>query len=141
MAEAATVFFGIFLIGCGIFLMIQDSAVGHRCGSFLKRFSGPGDTKNIIVFGILISLSPCLPLFAIVGYIALISDHWLKGVAYMSAFGLGTVISPMIFIALFAGWIAAFLKKHGKLVSVVKTLCGLVIIYLGIGLIQNALRP
>lgn len=127
--------FGLFLLILGFFLMIEKFPIGQKCSSLLHQRLLKKDIKNIIIFGLIVSFSPCLPLMAVLGYIALISDHWLKGVAYMGAFGLGTVISPMIIFSLFAGWSAKVLKGHEKVFRILKIICGAVLFYLGINLI------
>ena len=132
--------FGLFLTVLGILLIIEKFSLGQKCHSLIHHYLGSKDLKNIIIFGLILSFAPCLPLMAVLGYIVLISDHWLKGVLYMSAFGLGTVISPLIVFSMAAGWLAKVLTRHEKAFRILKVFCGLIIVYLGISLmlsIQN----
>lgn len=126
--------FGIFLIVCGFLLMFDRFAIGQKCPASIRKYLAPGSAKNVIIFGLIVSLSPCMPLTAVLGYIALISDSWYRGILYMLAFGLGTVISPMIVLSIFAGQIAKIFNKHLLVMRVIRIICGLVMILLGLSL-------
>jgi sulfite exporter TauE/SafE len=128
-------FFGFFLVAVGFFLMIEKFPLGQKCHFLIQTHLQKKDTKNIILFGLFVSLAPCLPLAAVLGYIALIADHWTKGLFYMAAFAVGTVISPMVFLSLAAGWLARVLEKHPIASRILKILSGAVITWLGIQLI------
>lgn len=127
--------FGIFLFLIGIVFISERSMVGKKCSGLIHRYMEPSDARTTVLFGLIVSFSPCLPLMAILGYIALISDAWHKGLLYMGAFGLGTVISPLLVFSFAAGWLGSFLKRHDKAVHIVRVLCGLVIALLGLNLI------
>ena len=132
--------FGLFLLVVGILVALEKFSIGQKCHALIHRHLGSKDSKSVIIFGLIVSFAPCLPLMAVLGYIALVSDHWLKGVLYMSAFGLGTVISPLIVFSMAAGWLAKVLTRHEKAFRILKVFCGLIIVYLGISLmlsIQN----
>ena len=131
------IIFGFFLIVVGFFLMIERFSLGQKCHLFIQQHLLGKDTKNIILFGLLVSLAPCMPLVAVLGYIALISDYWTKGAFYMGAFALGTAISPMIFLSLAAGGLAKFLGKYPLISRLLKVFCGLIISYLGFQLILS----
>jgi sulfite exporter TauE/SafE len=124
-------FFGLFLCVVGFLLIIEKFSLGQRCSGLFHRHLEQKDVKNIVIFGLIVSLAPCLPLMAVLSYIALISDHWLKGIAYMGSFGLGTAVSPMIILSLGAGWIARKVRNHQKFSRWVKILCGVILMFLG----------
>lgn len=126
--------FGVFLFILGVLLCAEKFPWGKKCSSWFGT-SGPRDIKNIIVFGLVVSLSPCWPLLAVLGYIALISDHWSKGLLYMGAFGLGTAISPMIVLSMAAGWLARLLHRHERIFRLARIFCGAILCYLGFTLI------
>lgn len=132
--------FGLFLCFLGTLLIIEKFSMAKKCPGLIQRYLGSRDFKNIILFGLVVSLSPCLPLIAMLGYIALISDYWLKGVLYMTAFGLGTVMSPMIILALLAGWFGKVLKNHNTMFRALKVICGVLLYFLGANLIVAAWR-
>jgi sulfite exporter TauE/SafE len=106
--------------------------------NFTKFFFSDKDSKNIIIFGLIVSFSPCLPLFAVMGYIALLADHWLKGFLMMASFGLGTILSPMIIFSLVAGRLSQVLKKTENIYRWIKAGCGLILALLGVFLILTA---
>ncbi len=132
--------FGLFLSFLGVFLIIDKFSFAQKCNLLIHRYLGSRDFKNIVIFGLIVSFAPCLPLMAVLGYIALISDHWLKGMLYMSAFGLGTVISPMIVLSMAAGWVAKVLKKYDNVFRIARILCGAIIFYLGMSLMMSAVN-
>jgi sulfite exporter TauE/SafE len=133
--------FGLFLSVLGLALMFEKLRLSRSCDGFMQRIVKPQDTKNIIVFGLIVAMSPCLPLLAILGYIALISDTWSKGVAYMTSFGLGTLISPMILLSFSAGWAAQQIKRRASLVRWIRFVCGCVICFLGAHLMIVSFIP
>lgn len=132
--------FGLFLFFVGLLLVIEKSYFGARCNGLIHKYLGSKDTKSVVIFGLIVSFSPCLPLIAVLGYIALISDTWLKGIVYMGSFGLGTVISPMIFLSIGAGWLADVLKSHERVSIALKAVCGIILAYLGITLMLSTVR-
>ncbi|MFH0877072.1 MAG: sulfite exporter TauE/SafE family protein [Candidatus Omnitrophota bacterium] len=132
--------FGIFLIFLGVLIALQKFKVSQKCPSLFQKFLGPRDAKNIVLFALIVSFSPCLPLVAMMGYIAMISDHWAKGVLYMTAFGLGTVVSPMIVAALLAGWISKVVRTQQKIFRLLQMVCGLILCALGVHLIFSQFR-
>lgn len=123
--------FGIFLSLIGFFIIIEKFSFGKCCHNFVCHFCGKKDFKNIVLFSLIISLSPCMPLLAVLGYIVLISDHWMKGIIYMAGFGLGTVISPLILFSGAAGYAAEFLKNKERPLRYLRLFCGAVIFMLG----------
>lgn len=129
--------FGLFLLIVGILISIEKFSLGRKCHALIHQQLGSKDFKSVVIFGLIVSLAPCLPLMSVLGYIALVSDHWLKGVLYMVSFGLGTVISPMIVLAMAAGGVAKVLLRHEKAMRVLKIFCGLIIAYLGISLMLS----
>ncbi len=137
--RAIYLFFGFFLIAIGFIISIEKAHFTHRCQDFIHRYAEPKSLKNVVIFGFFVALSPCMPLIAILGYIALVSDSIFKGVAYMSAFGIGTVISPLLFFSLAAGWAAGILEKKKAAVRFVKVVSGVIIFVLGVNLVITGL--
>ncbi len=124
--------FGLFVLLIGLLLVFEKLPWAKACQGFWQRCLGPADIKNIVVFGLVVSLSPCLPLLSVLSFIALISDHWLKGVVFMAAFGLGTAISPMILLSMGAGSVARLCAKNELFLRALKIICGVVIVSLGL---------
>ena len=93
---------------------------------------------GIFGFGLLIGLSPCAPLLALLFDIVLMSKGALSGASYALSFGLGTFLSGLITIGIIAGLltrIPAALVKSKTVNTVFKIACALLLIVLGLGLI------
>jgi sulfite exporter TauE/SafE len=127
--------FGIFLIVLGLLLLAQKLPAKQCCPPWVTRQLGRG-TRHAVIFSLIVALSPCLPLWGVLGYIALISDTWSKGLFYMLAFGLGTVVSPMILFCAAAGWLAKFSRRFEFWFFILRFLCCGVFIFLGINLLR-----
>lgn len=106
------------------------------CGKMLN-FGG------IFAFGFLIGISPCAPLLALLFDITLMSRGSLDGIFYTFFFGLGTFLSGMITIGVIAGLLtrvpAAFVKSKTAAV-IFKTMCALLLLALGLGLILKSYK-
>ena len=133
LAGAVTIFFAL------VILLNKDN---YECPcstpySKILNFGG------IFVFGLLIGLSPCAPLLALLFDIVLISKGALDGASYAVSFGLGTFLSGLITISIIAGLLtripAAFVRSK-TVNAVFKTICALLLIVLGIGLILKSYR-
>jgi len=129
--------FGIFLILLGTLLLVQKLPAKGCCPSWAVKHVGSG-VRPAVIFSLIIALSPCLPLWGVLGYIALISDTWFKGFLYMLAFGLGTVLSPMIIFCAAAGWLAAFSRRFEFWFMILRVLCCGILIFLGINLLMSS---
>jgi arginine exporter protein ArgO len=81
---------------------------------------------------------PCAPILVLLGYIGLFSRNWEQSLVYASAFGIGTFLSPLLFLAFFAGIMPGLLKNkreiYGRILSRVS---GLIMFFLGIRLIMK----
>jgi sulfite exporter TauE/SafE len=133
--------FGLFLLALGWTLIFERLRLSRFCEGGTPRRFKPQDTGNVIFMGLVVAMSPCLPLLAILGYIALISDTCLKGAAYMTSFGLGTLISPMILLSFSAGWVAQRVKQHPEILRRIRMICGGVIVFLGVHLMILSFIP
>ncbi|MDD5019037.1 MAG: sulfite exporter TauE/SafE family protein [Candidatus Omnitrophica bacterium] len=127
--------FGFFLVVLGLLLLVQKMPVGRSCPPWARKHL-EGGVRDAIVFSIIVSLSPCLPLFAVLGYVTLTSDSWFKGLLYMSAFGLGTAVSPMVLFCAAAGWLAKFSRRFEFWFLVLRVLCCGILIFMGINLMR-----
>jgi len=132
------VVFGVFLCFLGLFFILEDFAPERWRAPLRCCHKGRGDLRNIAVFALIVSLAPCAPLLAMFGYIALVSDTWYKGVVYMGAFGLGTVVSPLVVLMFLAGRCAGWIDRHKAVLRWVRVASGLVFIMLGACLIVSA---
>lgn len=124
---------GVFVALLGIIIVIGKSPHLHFCAA-LKRIGSKAGIKEMILLGIIVGFAPCLPLFGVLTYIAFNSENFLHGAFLGLAFGMGTLISPLILIGPLAGGIPMFLLKKPLVYKIFGYICGLILIYLGIGM-------
>jgi cytochrome c biogenesis protein CcdA len=98
------------------------------------------DTKGLIVLGLLIGALPCVPLLGVLTYISMVSTHYMHGILMGAAFGLGVIVSPLIFGSMIAGAITGFrIFQNTKFVSIFQRICGIILISLGLHIIVNTI--
>ncbi|MDD5060008.1 MAG: sulfite exporter TauE/SafE family protein [Candidatus Omnitrophica bacterium] len=125
--KAINIGLGIFILLIGILTLIYRDPLKNKYCSFLSS----GHLKNAGLLGLLAGFSPCLPLLGILNYIIIISHSPVEGIIYAFAFGLGTVISPVILLVALSGKLSQFLSSNQKAKNLIKVICGLVLILLG----------
>ena len=89
--------------------------------NFNFKFCGAGE-GNMALLGVLVGLSPCMPLIGILLEIALLSDRFFAGFAYSFFFGIGTVLSPMLLIATVIPMIGG--RFDQKVFKIFNIICG-----------------
>lgn len=139
--EALGILFAVFgaaLILLGLLFVLEDFVPERWRVRLRWCHAGAGDLRNIALFALVVSLAPCGPLLGVLGYIALVSDTWYKGVVYMAAFGLGTVVSPLVVVTFLAGKCAGWLKGRPRVLRWVRVASGLVFMLLGGRLLGGA---
>jgi len=130
---------GIFVLLIGLAMVFGNNQRIRICRILEERFVKRG-IKSTVLFGLLIGFLPCAPLLAILSYIALISGTWYKGFWFSLAFGMGTLISPLIILAMLASLVPKLFSDQAKFFSVFQKVCGLIITLLGFELISRAFR-
>jgi sulfite exporter TauE/SafE len=116
----------IILIGIATLFYKKDNP-SRICQIVHKK-----NIKNIAVMGFLVGLSPCLPLFGILNYIAIISNNPAQTALYSIIFGAGTTISPLLLIVVFTAKFSETLSKNKKINKIIKIIAGLTLIVLGL---------
>lgn len=129
---------GIFIFLIGLIIILGKEPRLKLC-KLLRKNLVENDAKSIFVFGLIIGISPCAPLIGVLSYIGMISFSWLKGMILSLAFGIGTVISPLIFLVIFAGLINKIFKNREKFFIIFQKICGFILCFLGIHLFILAL--
>ncbi|MGB4520588.1 MAG: sulfite exporter TauE/SafE family protein, partial [Candidatus Omnitrophota bacterium] len=123
---------GLFIITLGFFICL---------GKNIKLKFFQKDKQNIFIIGLVIGLLPCAPLLVMLSYIGLISKSWPQALLYSTAFGIGTVFSPLLLLVIMASFFNRILKNLKEVYCrVFNFLCGLVMMLLGIHLIMQAFR-
>jgi sulfite exporter TauE/SafE len=83
--------------------------------------------------GFLIGISPCVPLVAILTYIACTVTNVLQGVAYALCFGIGTIV-PMMVLGPLVGLLPEKMFKSPTHLRVFRIVCGAILILFGLQL-------
>jgi len=116
---------GLFIIFLGVLIMLGKNTGHQFCRNISNTFL-KGDTKTALLLGAVIGILPCAPLIALISYIGLVSRHWIEVIRYSIAFGLGTILSPLFILIVFAGLMQRILVSR-----IFNLICGAIIIYLG----------
>ncbi len=90
----------------------------------LHRETIERSAKSMILLGILIGVSPCLPLLGALTTIAGWAKGPFVGAFWGLSFGLGTILSPLIILALVAGGLGKLLSLKPILHQVASRICG-----------------
>ena len=84
--------------------------------------------------GFLIGISPCVPLVAILTYIACTATNALQGVAYALWFGIGTIV-PMMILGPLVGSLPEKMLRSPTHLRVFKIVCGVILVLFGLQLL------
>lgn len=129
---------GIFIIIVGIFVALGKKFKSGIC-RFMQRNILENDPKSVIILGLIAGITPCAPLIAALSFVGFISKTWSQSLLYGLSFGIGTFISPLIFLSMFAGFISKIIKDKDILYARVFNLaCAGMIVFLGIKLLRKA---
>lgn len=90
-----------------------------------------------ILMGAAVGILPCGPLLAVLSYIGLVSKAWQESLLYGLSFGLGTLLSPLVLLSVFSGWLGNWLKSN-RYYRIFRFTCGMIIILLGLNLLRRA---
>lgn len=123
------------LILVGLLVMVGthlDFGVCHRVS---KRFLVDHPAGSMMVLGLLVGLSPCIPLIGILLEIALLAQNFVVGAMYGFFFGIGTVLSPMLLVGALTPMISGRLHNYPMVYRTFVFLCGLTMIGFGVFII------
>ena len=123
-----------FILLLGMIILIGKYPRPHIC-QFLSKQVGSESLKGMVLLGMFVGIMPCMPLLGVLTYIAFTSQNILEGVGLGLIFGLGTLISPLILFGPFASVISSLLFKKPLVYKIFNRICGLILIYLGMGMI------
>ncbi len=124
---------GFFVALIGILMLFDRLPKLKLCESLKKTFIQKS-TKSMILFGLLVGFLPCVPLLGILTYVVLISKDVLKSVFYCFSFGLGTLVSPLIIMAVCASFIYKLLGSQERVYYIFSKICAVIILLLGLQL-------
>ncbi|MBP7216566.1 MAG: sulfite exporter TauE/SafE family protein [Candidatus Omnitrophica bacterium] len=133
-----TIASGIFLIIVGALIALGKAVsfkICQRAQDTLLR----NDLKTIVVLGVITGIAPCAPLISIISYVGITAKHWLHSLVYSLAFGIGTAVSPLLFLVVVAGIIPGLIKNQERFQRIFNLVSGAVIILLGVLLLRRLL--
>jgi sulfite exporter TauE/SafE len=126
---------GIFVCALGAMFVVGWHAESRVC-AFLQRYHAARGKNNLFVLGLIIGMVPCGPLIVLLASSALLAGNWGMSLAYCFIFGLGSTLSPLLLISLFAGGVSSYLKARSAFWQrLLNYLCGAIMIFLGIQLL------
>lgn len=135
------VILGFVVAGIGVVYLLNNLFTKSRtkkkesvCGLACRRFNKKS-LWGMAALGLLIGFSPCPPLLAMLTYIAATAQGPLGGLLAGLIFGLGTIITPLIPLGVFAGFIVDKIKKFSGIHFAVKLASGVILVYFGTRLI------
>ena len=128
---------GGFVACTGILMALGRNMDAAACRVVYKNLLEK-DIKSIFLFGLIIGLLPCAPLFALFSYVALISRSLALSAIYAFSFGVGTLLSPLALLAVFAGVVPrALLKVKPVFSRIFNLICAAIMVFLGIQLVRR----
>ena len=122
---------GLILIVFGVFIALGEKT---RVCPVLREKAILHSNKGLFTLGVLIGLTPCLPLMGILTEIALISNRFWQGAFYGLSFGFGTALSPLLIAGVLLPWLSGFIKTE-VFVRVIEIVSGILVTLVGIYLI------
>jgi hypothetical protein len=124
-------FTGVFIVFLGFMVFIGFHAQTRLCG-ILGQAIKQRHRNSTILLGILVGFLPCIPLLGVLSYIAMISTHPLHGIFMGAAFGIGVILSPLVFASMLAGALPGlrFFQNQNRII-IFQRICGLVLMFLG----------
>ena len=129
---------GLLISGTGIvylFKNYQARSGGRQPGCRVHPKLKGTSVWHMILFGLLVGLSPCPPLLAMLTYIGATAASPWHGLAAGAVFGSGTIITPLIPLAAFTGFFVDRIKRFQGAHLAVKIISALILVYFGLRLI------
>lgn len=130
---------GIFICFLGGITIIGKDIHSKVCQRFYDIFIKK-DIKSIIGLGVIIGLFPCAPLIGILSYISMISVYLYQGIILAFLFGLGTMISPLVFLSLGAGLLPKFnTLQNENIYKWFQRIAGVILFLLGLHILVRTI--
>jgi len=131
---------GVIIILMGVYVAIGENLLNKVCPVRLSKATGIG---SLFLLGVIIGISPCPPLVALLIDLAVISKNGLDAMFYTLFFGLGTFISGLLTMVVLCGffsWLPAKIFHSKKTNLAFRIVCASLLILLGLNLIFVVFR-
>jgi len=128
-------FSGIIIIALGVSLLLKIDSASVFCKLVQGNIYGIG---SLFILGMMVGISPCVPLIAILMEVGLISDSGWQGFGYMFFFGLGTFLSTLLVVGSLTGalgWIPPKLWKSQRARFIFRIICASILFYFGLNVL------
>jgi sulfite exporter TauE/SafE len=125
----------VIIILMGIYVAIGENLLNKICPARLSKATG---ISSLFLLGVIIGLSPCPPLMALLIELAIISKNGLDAVFYALSFGLGTFIAGFLTLGVLCGFFSGLAAKifHSRKTNLTfRIVCAALLILLGLNLI------
>ncbi len=119
-------------------IILLGKAQALYCWIPFRKFNAQG-VKEMVLLGLMVGFAPCIPLLGLLAYVAFNAQNSLHGATLGLTFGMGTVVSPLILFGPLAGGAAGLLLKKPLIHKIFSRACGLILVYLGMGMVFGAL--
>ncbi len=123
---------GLFISLLGLLIIFGKDPRHYFCQALRKQIVD-NSSRGPILLGL--TILPCLPLLAVLSYIALEAQNLWQGAFYGLAFGMGKFISPLIPLSVLASVLPAGLIKNSGVYGFFSRLCGLILFFIGVNLV------
>lgn len=125
---------GLLLSLLGIMVLTRRPLLPSGCHKGCSQ-----GKKKLFLLGFLTGAVPCAPMLGLLVYIAVKTESLLRGALLGLAFGIGTLFSPLFLFTSLAGGAAGFLRGMPRADKVFSSLCGLILLYSGVGMVMRVL--
>jgi sulfite exporter TauE/SafE len=130
---------GLFIIFLGFMVFIGMHTKLKLC-NLLGSAEVQRERNSAMMLGILIGLLPCIPLIGVLSYISMVSTHYSHGIFMSAAFGLGVIISPLVFASMIAGAIPGLkVLQDSSRVIIFQKICGIILALFGFHILVKTL--
>lgn len=121
---------GAFIMLLGVLIMLGKGIKNPIC-QYLQKQTVENSSRSMVILGIVVGLSPCLPLLGILTEIMFLSKTFYEGFVMGLAFGVGTVISPLLLLGALTPVIPSKLFRSDRAFRVFNFLCGFLLVVVG----------
>ncbi|MFC1477909.1 sulfite exporter TauE/SafE family protein [Candidatus Margulisiibacteriota bacterium] len=119
----------ILLIVIGVIILSGRQWNNPFCQKMQKTLI---NNRTVFGLGVIVGLSPCLPLVGVLTEIAVLADKIYYGTLYGLAFGLGTLFSPLLLIGSLVPVIDNAFARTQKVQNILQKVYGVVLVGVGV---------
>ena len=119
---------GLFILVMGILVLLNKQRP-ILCPN-LDRFFIKEKFRSFFLLGVILGMTPCPALIAAFAFIFLRSSGFVSSLSMVTAFGLGTITSPLIPLCLGYGLLSKWISRT-VLLSVLRWAAGAILVFWG----------